>query len=357
MADRLDGSDEPADTSPSVAAEMERQLATLTRRAGGFGRFEEIAAKLAEIQGRVPPYVERKTAIICAADHGVAAEAVSGISASETEELVRAFVDGGAAINIFAATCDFERIVVDCGLRTPVASPLVRDLRAGRGTANFRSKPAMSHEQLFRSVENGRNLAGEVGGEGITLGADVVALGDMGIGNTTTAAALAIALGAPEEILEHEGPESAETNGRKRTVIREAIERHAPFSNPYDALRKVGGFEFATIVGIILGLRHRGVACVLDGLAVTAAAYVAAAIDPHITSFMFAGHRSKLRGHTILLDALGLEPILDFELGLGEGAGAVLGGFHVDLAARLASGMGPIGGAGGLAAAKNILDE
>ncbi|MFW5785668.1 MAG: nicotinate-nucleotide--dimethylbenzimidazole phosphoribosyltransferase [bacterium] len=349
MADPLDGSDEPAEPSSSIAEAMQRHLAALAGRGGGLGRFEQIATKLATIQGRVPPFVERKAAIVCAADHGIAAEGVSTIRASETEQLVRAFIDGQAAINIFARTCDFETLVVDCGMRIPVASPAVRDLRAGRGTANFRTKPAMSHEQLFRCVENGRKLAGEVGGEGITLGADVVAIGDMGRGNTTTGAALAVALGAPEEVIEHGRPGSAEADYRKRSLIREAVKRHAPFSNPYDALRKVGGFEFATIVGVILGLRQRGVACVLDGFAVTAAAYAAAAIDPHVTSFMFAGHRGKLPGHGALLEALGLDPILDFELGLGEGAGAVLGGFHVDLAARLAFGMRSIGGSPGSA--------
>lgn len=339
MALGMDETEEPFETETPLAEAMQQHLDALAKPQGSLGRLEEFATKLAVIQGRVPPVVERKTAVVCAADHGVVQEGVSSLPVGATVEMVRNFADGKAAVSILSQACDFEVRLVDCGLRETVSSPRVQELRAGPGTANFRNKPAMSHEQLFRCVENGRDLAGEIGGAGITPGADIVALGELGVGNTTTAAAVALALGAPEEVLAGGDRVSGELMERRQAVIRDALKRHKPFSNPYDVLRKVGGFEFATLVGIILGLRHRGIACVLDGFPATVAAYAAAVIDPHVTDFLFAGHRSNTRGHDVLLRALELDPILDLDMHVGEAGGAVLAGFQLDLAARLANGL------------------
>lgn len=337
----MDKTEEPFEAEAPLAEAMQRHLDALAKPQGSLGRLEEFATKLAVIQGRVPPVIERKAAVVCAADHGVVQEGVSSLPEGATMEMVRNFAAGRAAGSILAQACDFDVRLVDCGLRQPLGVSQVQELRAGPGTANFRNKPAMSHEQLFRCVENGRDLAGEIGGAGITPGADVVALGELGAGNTTTAAAVALALGAPDEVLSGGDRVPEELLERRRTVIRDALKRHQPFSNPYDVLRKVGGFEFATLVGIILGLRHRGIACVLDGFPATVAAYAASVIDPHVTDFLFAGHRSNTRGHDVLLRALELEPILDLDMHVGEAGGAVLAGFQLDLAARLANGLAP----------------
>jgi nicotinate-nucleotide--dimethylbenzimidazole phosphoribosyltransferase len=339
MAASHESATDPTDRSEAIAQAMQRHLDSLTKPRGSLGTLETIATKLATIQGRVPPHVERKRAVVFAADHGVTSEGVSAYPQSVTGQMVRNFVSGGAAINVIADACGFDVLVVDCGLLNATGLSAVRDLRGGPGTANFAEKPAMTHEQLFRCIENGRELAGEIGGAGITPGADIVAVGDMGIGNTSTAAALAIALGASEEVIDRGTGISEGVLDTKRRIIAAAVARHAPYDNPYDAIRKVGGFDFATMVGFILGLRHRGIALVLDGFPVTAAAFVAAKIDSFVTDFMFAGHLSKVRGHKILLDELGLAPILSLEMHLGEGTGAVLGGFQVNLASRLASEM------------------
>jgi nicotinate-nucleotide--dimethylbenzimidazole phosphoribosyltransferase len=357
MAVSVDGSEDPSENTPDtpvddgaaeVAAAMRRHIDALTKPLGSLGRLEHLATKLATIQGRVPPYVERKSVVVCAADHGIAAEGVSAHGPDVSEQMVRAVAGGSAPISILSRATGFDLTVVDCGLRRSLGLPEVRELRVGPGTASFRSKPALTHDQLFRCIENGRDLAGEIGGAGITPGADIVALGDIGVGNTSAAAAMAMALGASEDVIDRGTGISDDVLAYKRRVITEAVKRHSPFSNAYDVLRKVGGFEFATLVGIILGLRHRGVAVVLDGFPAAVAAYVAMDIDSNVTSFLFAGHRSRPKGHRILLDLMGLEPILDLELHLGEGTGAVLGGFQVDLAARLASEMQTGGAANGV---------
>lgn len=337
MAVSEDGPED--DGAAAVAEAMQRHLDAVTKPMGSLGQFGGLASKLATIQGRVPPYIERKAAVVCAADHGIAAEGISAHGQEVSEQMVRAVAAGGAPISILAKATGFDLTVVDCGLRSPLGIPGIRDLRAGSGTASFRHKPALSHDQLFRCIENGRDLAGEIGGAGITPGADIVALGDIGVGNTSAAAAMAIALGTSHAVIDRGTEISEDVLERKRRLIAEAVKKHAPYSNAYDILRKLGGFEFATLVGIILGLRHRGVAVVLDNFPVTLAAYLAMSIDKNVTSFIFAGHRSRARGHRILLDEMGLEPVLDLDLHLGEGTGAVLGAFQVDLAARLASEM------------------
>ncbi len=331
-----------------VADDMARHLDSLTKPKGSLGRLEELGVRLAVIQGHVPPRLHRKVAVVCASDHGVSAEGVSLYPQAVTGQMVHNFVNGGAAINVLADSCGFEIVLVDCGITEPTGLPAVRDLRAGAGTRNFRREPAMTREQLDRCLDHGEQLVQELhSGRAVPFSesdaparpADIIALGDMGIGNTTTAAAVTMALGAPEDVVDRGTGISAEMIEHKRTVVRDSVAFHSPFETPLDALRALGGFDIATMVGMLLALRGRRIACVLDGFPVTAAAYVAAHIDPAVTSFLFAGHRSKVRGHQILLNALDLEPILDAGMHLGEGTGAVLGGFHIDLAARLASGM------------------
>ena len=339
MAASQESATDPTDSSEAIVPAMQRHLDSLTKPRGSLGKLETIATKLATIQGRVPPHVERKRAVVFAADHGVTSEGVSAYPQSVTGQMVHNFVSGGAAINVIADACGFDVLVVDCGLLNATGLSAVRDLRGGPGTANFAEKPAMTHEQLFRCIENGRELAGEIGGAGITPGADIVAVGDMGIGNTSTAAALAIALGASDEVIDRGTGISEGVLDTKRRIIADAVARHAPYDNPYDAIRKVGGFDFATMVGFILGLRHRGIALVLDGFPVTAAAFVAAKnrllcdrLHVRRASEQGSGPQDSPR-------RAGTRTHPEFEMHLGEGTGAVLGGFQVNLASRLASEM------------------
>jgi nicotinate-nucleotide--dimethylbenzimidazole phosphoribosyltransferase len=162
----------------------------------------------------------------------------------------------------------------------------------------------------------------------------------MGIGNTSCAAALLVASGLKaEDVVDRGTGISAEALDHKREIIVQAVRRHAPFDSPRTILQRLGGYEIGTIVGFILALRETGVACVIDGFPVSAAAYIAYRIDSSVVSFLFAGHKSKVKGHGILLEAMGLDPILDLEMRLGEGTGAVLGGQIIGLSAKLSGEM------------------
>jgi nicotinate-nucleotide--dimethylbenzimidazole phosphoribosyltransferase len=194
----------------------------------------------------------------------------------------------------------------------------------------------MQAEQLETCLENGAKLAASA----VEQGYDLIALGDMGIGNTSTAAALLIASGFEAQSVVDRGTGISDDNLlQKREIIERAVEKHRPFADPKDILRKVGGFEFATMAGFILGLKERRVACVIDGFPVSSAAYMACRLDPQVRRFLFAGHRSKVKGHTVILNRLQLPPLVDLQMRLGEGTGAVLGGELIYLAAKLSSEM------------------
>ena len=211
------------------------------------------------------------------------------------------------------------------------------------GTRNFAVEEAMSAEELEICLENGRQLAERIAEAGYNL----VAIGDMGIGNTTTAAALLAANGLDLDTVVDKGTGiDDETLDHKRKVIQAALEKHGPFADARASMRCVGGFEIVMIVGFILGLRDRKIACIIDGFPVTTGAYLAWLLDRSVSEFLFAGHKSKVKGHIVTLDAMGLEPILDLNMRLGEGTGAILGGFLVAMGAHIASEMASFESAG-----------
>ncbi len=216
------------------------------------------------------------------------------------------------------------------------------DVRAGAGTRNFAREEAMSAAELEGCLGAGRRLAAGAAEEGY----DLVCLGDMGIGNTSAAAALCLAAGLPGEVIDRGTGIDEAALAHKSRVIAEAVSRHAPFAGPEDMMRKVGGFELAVMTGLILGLADRRIACVLDGFPVSAAALMAARMDPSCTGRLFAGHKSRVRGHALVLEELGLVPLADLDMRLGEGTGAVLGGRLIELAALLSAEMASFTGAG-----------
>lgn len=319
--------------SEALRKEMQAHLDNLTKPVGSLGRLEEFALKMAAIQGEVPPRVRKKGAWVCAGDHGINAAGVSMYPQEVTYQMLRNFTAGGAGINVLAKHCGFDVSVVDTGIALPVDFEGVIDRRVGPGTANFSETEAMTEEQLTRCLENGKSLAAGAADSGY----DIVALGDMGISNTTPAAAMAIAAGLPADAIIDRGTGISDAMlEHKRKVILEAVEKHAPYGGPMDIMRKLGGFELCTMAGFVLGLRERKVACMIDGFPVTSGAYMAWLIDAGVSGFLFAGHRSKVKGHQVMLDAMGLEPVLDFSMRLGEGTGAVLGGFMVEMGVRIA---------------------
>jgi nicotinate-nucleotide--dimethylbenzimidazole phosphoribosyltransferase len=307
----------------AAAAQAQRRLDALTKPPGSLGRLEEIAVRLAAISGR-PPRVAAPVIFTLAGDHGVVAEGVSAYPQSVTAQMVENFLRGGAAVNVLARQAGARVVVADFGVATSLGMPeglVVR--RIGAGTANMARGPAMTRAQAVAAIEAGAALAVEA----IAGGADLLGTGEMGIGNTTAASAITAALtGAPADAVTGYGTGLDESGrARKVAVVRRALEVNAPDpADGLDVLAKVGGFEIAGLVGVILaGAAHR-IPVALDGFIAGAAALVADALAPAARDALFASHRSAEPGHALALRHLGLEPYLALDMRLGEGTGAAL---------------------------------
>lgn len=306
---------QPLDQGAMGAARAELDRKTKPR--GSLGRLEELAVQLAGIGVSGP----RCAIVVAAADHGYADEGVSAYPPEVTRQMLQVFASGGAAISVLARLVGAELLVVDAGVREELDDPSVRSIRIGAGTANAAQGAAMSREQALAALGAGISLARELAAR-----ADIVALGDMGIGNTTAAGALhaallnvpAAAVCGPGTGLDPDGVR------RKVEVIDRALGANGRLDEPVDALAALGGFEIALLAGVALGAAAERVAVVLDGFIVTAAALVAARLEPAVVDYLIAGHLSPEPGHRLGLDALGLEPLLDLGLRLGEGTGAAL---------------------------------
>jgi nicotinate-nucleotide--dimethylbenzimidazole phosphoribosyltransferase len=298
----------------AARAELDRK----TKPRGSLGRLEELAVKLAGIHG---PGAPRFAAVVAAADHGYAEESVSAYPAEVTRQMLLNFAAGGAAVCGLARVAGAELVVVDAGVREPVELAAVRSARIGAGTRNATQGPAMTRAQALRALDAGHELAS--GLDGVTA----IALGDMGIANSTAAAALhAALLGVPASDVCGPGTGLDERGVRhKAQVVERALAANSPLGDdPVDVLAALGGFEIAFLAGVALGASATHKAVVLDGFIVCAAALVAARLEPSCIGFMIASHLSPEPGHRLGLDALGLRPLLDLELRLGEGTGAVL---------------------------------
>jgi nicotinate-nucleotide--dimethylbenzimidazole phosphoribosyltransferase len=322
-----------------VSAAMISHLDGLTKPKGSLGKLEDYSIKLAVVQGRVPPKIEKKAVYVFAGDHGIVDEGVSLYPKEVTYQMVLNFLAGGAAINALASGTGWDVIAVDAGVAHdfPPATELPKaarfiDRKIGSGTRNFAREDAMTKDELERALEAGRSLAAEAAKE-----YDLVAIGDMGIGNTTTAAALLVASGmAVDAIVDRGTGIDDETLDKKKRVVAEAVASRGPFSSPKDILRALGGYDLAMMTGFILGLEGKGVGCVIDGFPVTSAAYMAFSMRKEVVSYLFAGHRSRVAGHAPVLASMGLEPIVSLDMRLGEGTGAVIGGFIVELGVKAA---------------------
>ena len=415
----------PIDAAAARAAAERQRI--LTKPPGSLGRLEDVACRLAGIQGTALPTVRNRWIVVAAADHGVTGDSVSAYPQEVTAQMVLNFLSGGAAINVLARHCGARLMVVDAGIRGPELTEVgsrfhgndggedgkdegtdsngegtdsngegtdsngegtdsngegadgndggadgsdegtdgndkgadgndvdtggndggtggndegtgLRTMRTGSGTANFAREPAMSLEQAKLSISNGAEVADDLA----RRGAHLVAGGDMGIGNTSSAAAICAAM---------TGTDPARVTGRgaglddaglvrKVAVIRRGLDLHKPDpADPLGVLSAVGGFEIGFLAGLMLGLAERRVAIALDGFIVTSAALIAHALNPRVVDYIFACHLSVEPGHRVALERLGLTPLLDLNLGLGEGSGAALGMTIIDAAARLHAGM------------------
>jgi nicotinate-nucleotide--dimethylbenzimidazole phosphoribosyltransferase len=300
-----------------------RHLDSLTKPPGSLGRLEEIALRLAVLRGRTPQ-VARPVIFTFAADHGVVAEGVSAYPQVVTAQMVENFVRGGAAVNVLARQAGARVVVADFGVASPLGrSPDLVECPIGPGTANIAAGPAMTREQATRAIETGARLAADA----MDAGADLLATGEMGIGNTTAASAITAAItgATPEQVTGRGTGVDDATLARKVAAVRRALEANCPDPRDgLDVLAKVGGFEIGGLVGVILAGAARRVPVALDGFIAGAAALLAVTLAPASRHALFASHRSAERGHARALEHLGLEPYLDLGLRLGEGTGAAL---------------------------------
>ncbi|HEV2033593.1 MAG TPA: nicotinate-nucleotide--dimethylbenzimidazole phosphoribosyltransferase [Candidatus Dormibacteraeota bacterium] len=327
--------------------QAQARQARLTKPAGSLGRLEELSIDLAGMTGRLDPRLEYRVVFTLAADHGVANEGVSAYPREVTPQMVLNFLNGGAAINVLARQARARVVVADLGVDADLPShPDLRALKVRRGTASITQGPAMSVEEAHQAVEHGRQLVREE----IEKGLDVVLTGDMGIGNTTASAALICALTQldPKDVVGRgTGVDDAGLE-RKRAAVRKALERNAAqiANGPLDALACVGGLEIAGLVGVILEGASQRRPVLIDGFISGAAALTAARMAPGATGYMIASHRSQELGHAAALKRLGLKPLLDLDLRLGEGTGAVLALPLLDSAVRILNEMATFDEAG-----------
>lgn len=321
----------------AMRAASERQD-RLTKPAGALGMLEEISIKVAGIMGEAMPRPGRKVVLVMAADHGVTAQGVSLYPRDVTAQMLHNFLAGGAAINVLARHVGAEVRVVDVGVAADVEAEGLTVRKVRHGTADLSRGPAMSREEAVACVEAGIDVAEEE----LAAGASFLATGDMGIGNTTAASAITAAVTGmdPREVtgrgtgLDDEGLE------RKVEVIRRALELNRPDpSDALDVLAKVGGLEIGAIAGVMLAAAAARRPVLVDGFISGAGALIAAGLHPLATRFMLASHLSVERGHAVILERLGLHPIIRANMRLGEGTGAALGLTLVEAALKILSEM------------------
>lgn len=345
IAETIRGIEPPDET---WRARARSRLDSLTKPLGSLGRLEDLAAQLVAIRQEHLALPLGKAVYVFAADHGVAAEGVSAYPSAVTHQMVLNFLAGGAAVNVLARLHDVALRVVDVGVDADFNNNSgLLHYKISNGTRNMLREPAMTEEELLQALQVGVKLAEEAAAEGRIL----LAVGEMGIGNTTSASAITCALtGQAAASATGRGTGLDSAGHRRKTAIVEAILKshfaEDPSPDPLKILRCVGGLEIAAMTGMILGAARHRLAAIVDGFISTAAAALAVALETRVRGYVIAGHRSEEPGHTLLLDFLQIEPILNMGMRLGEGSGAVLAMSVVDSAVALYSQMATFASAG-----------
>ncbi|MEW6220188.1 MAG: nicotinate-nucleotide--dimethylbenzimidazole phosphoribosyltransferase [Thermodesulfobacteriota bacterium] len=313
-------------TNGLLADQAQDRLDSLTKPQGSLGRLEAIARQLVAIRGQLMPELGKKAIFTFAGDHGVADEGVSAFPKAVTGQMVKNFLHGGAGINVLARRAGAEVVVVDIGVDgdfDDLAGAGLVCRKVVRGTGNIRQGPAMSRAQAEACLAVGIGLAQEYGAKGF----GIFGTGEMGIANTTPSAAItALYTGYPVAAITGRGTGIDEaTRAHKVHVVKDALAVNRPDpADPIDVLAKIGGAELGGIAGLVLGAAAQRIPVVVDGFISTAAAMIAVKLAPACRDYLFAAHRSQEIGHRALLEALGLAPLLDLDLRLGEGTGAAL---------------------------------
>ncbi len=319
----------------AAADQARARQSQLTKPAGALGRLEALSIQLAGMTGRSRLAFAHKAVILMAADHGVALEGVSAYPRAVTAQMLANIANQGAAVNVLARQNGARVVAVDIGVAADTgALPGVLQRKLAAGSANLRRGPAMSRALAEQAIQTGMQVLDEQAAQGL----DLAALGEMGIGNTTAAAALGAALtGAPVSSMTGRGTGLDDAGlDNKIHVIEESLVLNAPDpADALDALAKVGGLEIAGLSGVIIAAAARRIPVLVDGFITAAAALCAVRLAPGAGAYLIASHLSVERGHAILCEALGLEPLLDLQLRLGEGSGALLAMPLVESAARI----------------------
>jgi nicotinate-nucleotide--dimethylbenzimidazole phosphoribosyltransferase len=309
----------------SLAEKTQKRLDSLTKPLGSLGRLEELAKRMIEITKHENPPIKNKVIFTMAGDHGVVKEGVSAFPQEVTAQMVYNFLARGAGINVLAEHTGARVVVVDMGVAEELKdeNTELKVKKINFGTKNMAEGPAMTKEEAVKSIEAGI----EVFEEEFLNGIDIVGTGEMGIGNTTASSAIAaVIMGRPVEDVTGRGTGiNDKALKHKIEVIKKSIEVNRPIAkDAIDVLQKTGGFEIGGLVGVILAAASKRVPVIIDGFISGAAALIAYRLEPKVKDYMVAAHCSVEQGHKIILDYMGLKPLLDLDLRLGEGTGAAL---------------------------------
>lgn len=312
--------------NPQLTQALQHKLDHKTKPLGSLGRLEPLALRIGQILGTESPVLRLPQMLVCAGDHGLAARGVSAFPSDVTWQMVENFLAGGAAVSVLARQHGLQITVADCGVAREIAArpaqpgqPRLALRKVAAGTQDASQGPAMTVAQCAQALTNGQELVRELPG-------NVLLLGEMGIGNTSVASLLLARLaGLPLEEVTGAGTGlDAEGIVRKRAVLQQALEVNAQATEPLQALAALGGFEVATLTGAVLQAASERRVIVVDGFITSAAVLVAARLQPAVLQRCVFAHRSGERGHTLMLQQLQAEPLLDLGLRLGEGSGAAL---------------------------------
>jgi nicotinate-nucleotide--dimethylbenzimidazole phosphoribosyltransferase len=324
----------PIDKNAAKKAQVRQS--NLTKPPGSLGRLEDISVQLAGMKSDPFPTVSRKAVIVMAADHGIAREGVSAFPAEVTPQMVMNFLRGGAAVNVLARQAGASVTIVDIGVASDFdpSLPGLLHRKVARGTRNMAKGPAMTRAEAEQALACGMEVLAELADKGL----DLIATGDMGIGNTTPSSAIvAVMTGLPVARVTGRGTGLDDAGlANKIKVIQQAIALNQP--DPQDALDvlcKVGGLEIAGLAGVMIAAASRRIPVVVDGFISTAAAMIAVGLAPDVRHYLFGAHQSVEIGHAAMHKHLGLTPLLDLKLRLGEGTGAVLALHLIEAASRI----------------------
>ncbi len=334
--------------SYELGEKLQKRLDNLTKPRGSLGRLEEMAKLVGIIQGTLHPQIKRKVSFVVAGDHGVAEEGVSAYPQEVTRQMVLNFLRGGAGINVLARFAGSEVIVIDAGVKGEIdaESPNFRKRKIREGTDNFCKGPAMSREEAIESIETGIKVFEEEWEKGKI---DLVGVGEMGIANTTSASAITSVITGEtaEEVTSRGTGINDEKLKKKIAVVEKAINLNKPDpTDPIDILHKLGGFEIGVMTGIILASCYHRTPVLMDGFISTSSALLASLFSPHVKEYLIASHLSVEKGHKFQLEYLGKKPLLQLDLRLGEGTGAVLGMMIVEAGIRILEEMASFDSAG-----------